>query len=292
MDLEKMQAEMAKYQAEILKIQAKYANPTPANIEKMQKEMLALNQKMTELSVQYASLAAGAALSGGVNFDQQDFGDDEDDEETLQFIKEHPAPKDKAKYLPLGALLLCTNGEPYETFAMMGEQDDWLEALEEGWGFESPDEGKKMLASLLKGRHEAKFGEDYRKLKSGKTHKLDEDSVEGYNETLENLKEDLPRLLPYAKKCETLLAWDLERICYLSRIFVHLGWMSQADSFKWIEKAALKVKETFSKWEEYVASVLMGRAVAMGFGYQVIGAASELFEEKKAFLKKYPISAL
>ena len=287
MDLEKMQAEMAKYQAEMLKIQAKYANPTPENITKMQKEMLAINQKITELSMQYAS----AAASGGMNFDQPDF-DNDDDEDMLQFIKEHPAPKDKAKYLPLGALLLCTNGEPYETFALAGETDDWLEALEDSWGFEDAEDGKKMLASLIKGRHEGKFGEDYRKLKAGKTHKLDEDSVEAYNETLENLAEDLPSLLPYAKKCETLIAWDLERVCYLSRIFVHLGWMAEADAFKWMEKAAAKVKETFSKWEEYAASILMGRAVAMGFGYQVIGAASELFEEKKAFLKSHPISAL
>ena len=288
MDLEKMQEEMEKYQAEILKIQTKYANPTPANIAKMQKEMMAINQKMTELSMQYAS----AAASGAVNMDQLAFDGDEDDEGTLQFIKDHPVSKDKAKYLPLGALLLCTNGEPYETFAMMGDKDDWLEALEEGWGFENSEEGKKMLASLLKGRHEAKFGEDYRKLKTGKAHKLDEDSVEAYNETLENLAEDLPRLLPFAKKCETLLAWDLERISYLARIFVHLNWMKEADAFKWMEKAAAIIKEKFSKWEEYAVSVLLGRAVAMGFDYRVIGAASELFEEKKAFLKGHPISAL
>jgi len=290
MDLEKMQAEMAKYQAEMLAIQAKYSNPTPANIAKMQEEMLAINQKITELSMQYAS----AAASGGMDLSQMDYDDDDDDdeEEIQQFIKDHPAPKDKAKYLPLGALLLCTNGEPYETFALAGDEDDWLEALEEGWGFEDADDGIKMLTSLIKGRHEAKFGEDYRKLKAGKPHKIDEDGVEGYNDTLENLKEELPILLPYAKKCETLLAWDLERVCYLARIFVHLGWMEEADAFKWMEKAAAKVKETFTKWEDYAASILMGRAVAMGFGYQVIGAACELFEEKKAFLKSHPISAL
>ena len=290
MDLEKMQAEMEKYQAEMLKIQTKYANPTPANIAKMQQEMMTINEKMTALSMQYASMAG----SGGLNLDQIDFNDEdeEDDEELLQFIQDNPAPKDKAKYLPLGALLLCSNGEPCEVFALMNEKEDWLEALGDGWGFRNSSDGKKMLASLLKGRHEAKFGDDYRKLIAGKSHKLDEDSVEACNETLESLEEELPSLLPYAKKCETLLAWDLERIAYLVRIFVHLGWMAEAEAFEWMEKTAAIVKEKFSKWEEYAASILMGRAVAMGFGYQVIGAACELFGEKKAFLKKYSISAL
>jgi hypothetical protein len=59
-----------------------------------------------------------------------------------------------------------------------------------------------------------------------------------------------------------------------------------------LEKAAAVIKETFKKWEEYAASILMGRAAAMGFGYQVIGAAAEIFEDKKAFPKSHPISAL
>ena len=281
-DLVKLHEEMAKYQEELLNLQLKYANPTPADIARMQEEMLALNKKITDISMQFAD----APSSGDIDFN------DEEDEDILQFIKDHPAPKDKEKYLPLGSLLLCTNGEPCETFALINEQDDWLESLEEGWGFECPDDGKKMLPTLLKGRHETKFGEEYRKLKSGKAHKLNKDSVEGYMETMENLKEIFPRLLPYVKKCDTLVAWDLERVCYLARIFVHLGWISQDDAFKWMEKVAVKVKETFSKWEEYFASILMGRAVAMGFAYQVIDAASEIFEEKKDFLKKHPISAL
>jgi hypothetical protein len=282
---------MEEYQAEIIKIQQKYAaNPTPENIAKMQQEVMELGMKL-----------AGAVTPGGAGFDPSALAsfagafsgdDDGDDEETLQFIKEHPAAADKAKYLPIGALLLLTNGEPAETFAIMGEKDDWKEALEEYWDMHSAADGKKMLASLLKGRHEEKFGGDYRALKNGKPHKLDDDSVEAYGETLENLENDLPLLLPFAKKCETLLAWDLERAGYLARIFVHLGWLKQNESFEWLEKTAALIKENFSKWEAYAASVLMGRALAMGFDYRIIGAAGELFEDKKDFLKSHPISAL
>jgi hypothetical protein len=149
-----------------------------------------------------------------------------------------------------------------------------------------------MIASLLKGRHEAKFGEDYRNFKAGKPHELDEDSTENYNETLENLKQDCPALLPAAKKCETLLAWDLDRAAYLARIFAHLNWIDEAELFNWMEKTAEKVKVLFSNWKEYYASILIGRAVAYSFDYQVIGAAYEIFEEKKDFLKSHPFSDL
>jgi hypothetical protein len=167
---------------------------------KMQQEMMAISQKIAALSMQIA----GAGMIDQGMFDE----DDDDDGELRQFILDNPPPEDKAKYLPLGALLLIMNGEPVETFAMTGEDDDWIEMLESAWDIKNVEQGKKMLASLLKGRHEAQFGEDYRKFKAGKENDLDEDSIEGYKETLESLKEECPSLLPAVKKCNTLLAWD------------------------------------------------------------------------------------
>jgi hypothetical protein len=283
-----LQAEMEKYQAEIMKIQGKYAaDPSPENILKTQQEMAELSQKMAALSMQIAGGAMGADM-----FQAMSAGEDEDDEELKQFILDNPPPPGKAKYLPLGALLLVTNGEPCETFAMTGEQDDWAEMLEQSWDIKNAEQGRKMLSSLLKGRHEAKFGEDFRNFKAGKDHELDDDSAENYNKTLDALKDDCPALLPSAKKCETLLAWDLDRAAYLARIFTHLEWIDEAELFKWMEKTAEKAKASFSNWKEYYASLLIGRAVAYSFDYQVIGAAYEIFEEKKDFLKSHPFSEL
>ena len=280
-----LQDELAAYQAEVLKIQTKYAaNPTPANIAKMQKEMLAMSQKISELSMQIAAESFGA-----MSMDD----DDDDDEEALQkFISDNPPPKDKAKYLPVGALLLLTNGEPYGTFALMQDKGDWLEGMEGAWGITDAEEGKKMIKSLLKGRHEAKFGDDFRSFKGKKPHGLEDDSIDNYKETLDSLKEDCPALLPFVKKCSTLLAWDFERAGFLARIFAHLGWFDIKETYDWLEKAAAKIKEHFSGWEEYAASILVGRAVAFGFDYQVVAAANELFEENKEFLKSHPFSAL
>jgi hypothetical protein len=305
MDTQQMQQEMQRIQLEIMQIQAKYtADPTPENMMKMQQEMATLTQQMTDLSMQYASAAMNdtygdqadammaAAMVGqnGGNFDVSNLFTDGDDEEEQEFVKQHPVPPDKEKYLPIGALLLSTGGEPYETFAIM--QDDWLEAMEDGWGMSSADEGKEMLSSLLEERHEAAYGDDYRKLKAGQANGFDEESIEGYEETLQNVKEDVPALLPSVQKCDTLLAWDLERAGYLARIFVSLNWLNESEMFDWLEKTAEKIKAAFSSWEEYVASIMMGRAVAMGFDFSVVGAAYELFGEKKAFFKNHPISGL
>ncbi|HCC34895.1 MAG TPA: hypothetical protein DEQ02_04400 [Ruminococcaceae bacterium] len=306
-----VQTQMAQLQAEMMEIQAGYTNnPTPENMEKMQREMAVITQKMNELSMQYAaaavteaysgspeeSMAQAYAMAGAEDLDlsglfADNIGDD-DREEMAQFILDHPAPPDKAKYLPIGALLLCSNGEPFETFALMGEADDWLDALASGWDFQNVEDGREMLASLLEGRHESAYGDEYRKFKANETHELDEDSVEGYVETLEGLAEELPGLHPYAQSCSSLLAWDLERIGYLVRIFTHLGWFDQAEAFGWMEKTAAKIKTFFADWNEYFASVLVGRAIAFRFDDVMISAACDLIEESEEFLKKYPISAL
>jgi hypothetical protein len=304
MDLKQIQAETEKYQAEIMKIQSKYmADPTPENMMKMQQEMAVISQKMSELSAEYMAvaakdmtarqqeIAASAYAQAGGDIDVSGLIED-DEKEKAQFVKDHPAPQDKAKYLPLGALLLYTNDEPYQTFALMDGQEEWRDAMKEGWGLKNAEGGKKMLASLLEGRHEAALGEDYRNFKAGKPHKLSREDVEGYEETLENLQEYLPALLPYAQKCSSLLAWDLDRACYLARIFVHLGWISDSESFDWIAKVAVKIKAGFASWEEYFASILVGRSVHMGYDDVMIGAAYDLLVDNKAFLDGHPISAL
>jgi hypothetical protein len=144
----------------------------------------------------------------------------------------------------------------------------------------------------LQGRHTQVFDGDYRKFKAGKPHKLEEDSVEAYNDMLETLGEYLPALLPYAKNCKTILAWDLERAGYLARIFAHLGWIPEKESFDWLKKTAAEIKKTFSSWEEYSVSIMTGRALHFESADTVIGAACELFGDKKALLDSHPIADL
>lgn len=304
-------AKIETHKAEMAELRLRYANSTPEDMENIQREIDALGQKLIALSIQHAAAAMTdafrdsaedimtQAFTGGgmeilelLGMSADDYGDGDNSDEMAQFILDNPAPEDKAKYLPIGALMMCNNRELFETFALTGERDDWLASVESGWGIQDADDGRLMLASLLEGQHESAYGDDYRKFKTGKSHDLDEDSVARYAETLEGLERVLPGLYPYALSCGTLLAWDLERVGYLARIFTHLGWMDDAEAFDWLEKAAAKIKTSFADWNEYFASVLVGRAVAYRFDYRMIFAAYELMEENKAFLEKYPASEL
>ena len=304
MNTQQIQQEMAKYQAEMMALQTKYATPTPENIAKMQQEMATLNQKIAELSMQYttASMAenygdaasdlvaqAYANASAG-NFDPADALDDEETEEALlQFIEENRVAPEKEKYMPIGALLLASHGEPWQILALINEEDYWQEVLEEGWDIKNIKAGRKMLASLLEGRHAMTFGEEYKKFKSGKAHELDDDSVEAYNDNLECIEEYFPDLLPYAKKCDNILAWDLERVGYLARIFYRLEWIDEQEVFDWLAQTAEKIKVNFSSWEEYVASILIGRAIAFSFDDVMVELACEFMTDGKEFLKTHPI---
>jgi hypothetical protein len=298
--------------AEIQQVQMEYAsNPTPAGLAKMQSEMLRLQQELITASTQ----AAAAAMSGAYGADNplaaamanaqaeaaaygnavnqainQAFGDG--GEEEKQFIQEHPVAPDKAKYLPIGAFLLNTNAEPCETFALMGDQEEWREAIEDSWEIDGPEAGRKMLKSLLGGRHTRVFDKDYRKLKADQPQELDEDAVEAYHDMLETLEEYLPELLPYAQACETIFAWDLERAGYLARIFAHLGWITEEETFDWLQKIAVEIKKSFGRWEEYAVSIMAGRALHFESADSVIEAACELFGDKKQLFASYPISDL
>jgi hypothetical protein len=298
--------------AEIQRVQMEYAaNPTPENLAKMQSEMLRLQQEMITASMGEAAAAMAGAYGGansmaaamaGAQANAAAYGDalnqvmnqafGDSGEEQEKFAEEHPPAPDKAKYLPIGAFLLNTNDEPCDTFALMGDKEEWRDAIVESWDIEDPEAGRKMLESLLRGRHSKAFDEDYRKLKAAQPHELDEDTVEAYHDMLETLGEYLPALLPYAQGCETVLAWDLERAGYLARIFAHLGWITEAEAFDWLQKTAVEIKKTFDNWEEYAVSIMIGRALHFESADPVIGAACELFGEHKQLFGSHPISDL
>jgi hypothetical protein len=277
---------------EIQRVQAEYAaEPTPDNLKKMQSEMLRIQQEMIAASMQEAE----AAMAGVYGADNPfafaaAYGDNE--EAIKKFAAEHPPAPAMAKYLPIGAFLLNTNDEPCDTFALMGDKEEWREAISEGWDIDDAEEGREMLESLLQGRHTQVFDGDYRNFKAGKPHELDDDGVEAYNDMIETLNEYLPALLPFVQGCETILAWDLERAGYLARIFAHIDMIPEAEAFDWLKKTAAAIKKSFVSWEEYAVSVMVGRALHFESADPVIGAACELFGDKKAVLDSHPISDL
>ena len=292
---------MMRIQMEMQKAQAEYvANPTPENMAIMQQKIAALTQESMRISMQGASAAmaetygqAGAEMYAQAIAGMMTDEDEEADEQIkLDFVKANQVPNDQEKYTLIGALLISTHDEPWQCFASMSDTGYWKEILKDGWDIKDISAGRKMLDSLLEGRHEKRFGDEFRKMKAGQPNKLDEESVEGYTETLEGLKEEVPSLFAPAQKCNTLVAWDLERAGYLARIYFNLGWIDEAELLDWLKKTATAIKAGFSVWEDYFVSILIGRAVAYNFDYFMIGSIYDIFNEGQDILKKYPLSSL
>ncbi|MDL2261501.1 DUF1266 domain-containing protein [Methanimicrococcus sp. OttesenSCG-928-J09] len=234
--------------------------------------------------------AMGEAMSG-MNFDFGD-GEDEDDADLAAFIEANPVPAEYDRLLPIGALLIGTWGEPYETLAITSEPEEVAYALENGWGIESREDGIKMLESLMKGRHANSFKERHEAMKAGRFDEVDGEDADDYNLSVEGITEALSLPKSLVDNCETLLAWDLERVGYLARLFYKIGYISEDEAWDWIKKAAVESKNTFNSWEEYIVSLLIGRGFAMGVAPEPYMVALDLLTDRRDFLDARPISNL
>jgi len=238
-------------------------------------------------------VAALQAQLMGMADDDDDDDDDEMDEEALQqFLQENAVPGQYRKYIPIGALLIGTHGEPYETLRLIQDADYTSDVLEGGWGIEDKGEALEMLESLLGGRHANSFADDFAAAKAGNFENMSEEDVEDYQTSVEAITEVLELPASIIENCKTLYAWDLERIGYLVRLFVNIEYLNEAEAWDWMQKAAVKIKENFSSWEEYIVSVLLGRGFAMGVHQEPYAVALDLLTENRAFLDASPISEL
>ncbi len=209
-----------------------------------------------------------------------------------EFLVANKVPDVYEKYMPIGALLIGTQEEPYETLALIMDEDDTDAILSGGWGIDSREEALEMLASLLEGRHATKFAKSFAKAKAGNFDELDEEDAEDYQTTVAALNEVLYIPIDTIEACDTLIAWDLERIGYLVRLFVNIGYITEDEAWEWMAKAAVKIKETFTSWEDYIVSILLGRGFAMGVHQEPFAIAYDLLVENEDFLKAHPIANL
>jgi Protein of unknown function (DUF1266). len=264
--------------------------PEGAYDEYMQQIMKQQTQMQT-MTAEEMLEAAKAELAESGYFEEDD-EDEYDEEEMKAFIAANPVPADCDRYLPIGALLIGTWSEPYETLAVISDVEDIEGALENGWGIESREDGLEMLNSLMAGRHAQKFKKTHEALKAGNFDEVDEDDAEDYALSVKGITDALEIPQSLVDNCETLLAWDLERVGYLARLFVKIGYLSEDEAWDWIKKAAAETKKTFNSWEEYIVSVLIGRGLAMGVAQEPYLVAYDLLHDSKPFLDSRPISNL
>ena len=230
------------------------------------------------------------------------YDDDEMTEEELEtFIEENQVPDEMKKYLMVGAVLIGTNDEPYTTLALIGDKEDYRDTLECSWGIESREEALEMLESLLKGRHSEQFKKDYEVIKIHGTDGyfacagdplFDEDEIEDF-ETAKEACGEILELSAQAENCTSLYAWDLDRIGLLARTLSHAGYITTDEAFDWLKKAGAKAAETFATWEDYIVSILLGRALHLGAAQEPFAMAYDLLTENRSlFVDTHPIETL
>ncbi|MBZ3935153.1 DUF1266 domain-containing protein [Methanimicrococcus blatticola] len=246
--------------------------------------------QMTGMSPDALAALMSEAM-GEMNFDFEADAE-EDDSDLIAFIEANPVPAEFDRLLPIGAFLIGTWGEPYETLAITSSSEEVAYALENGWGIESREEGLEMLESLMKGRHANSFKGRHEAMKAGRFDEVDGEDVEDYNLSVEGITEALSLPKNLVDNCTTLLAWDLERVGYLARLFVKIGYISEEEAWDWIQKAAAETKNTFNSWEEYIVSLLLGRGFAMGVAPEPYMVALDLLTDRRDFLESRPISNL
>jgi hypothetical protein len=289
-DFDKEMEEAQKKAQKMIEEQTKLMQQQAAQMMELQQELIKQISvdpaKYQELAMQAAQFQANYAAQ------VSDWDDDEDEEDLEAFIAENAPPAKYAKYLPIGALLIGTHGEPYETLALIQDKEDSEDLLEEGWGIENKKDGIEMLNSLLKGRHANKFKKAHETLKSGKTNGVDAEDIEIYNDGLEFIEEILNIPKAQAAGSKTLLGWDLERVGYLAKIFANVGYITEDEAWEWIGKAAVEVKKNFTTWEDYIVSILLGRGFAMGISEETYAVARDLLVESRGFLDSHPIKDL
>ena len=261
--------------------------------EVMMRQQMEMQKSMMEnMGAIQGQVMAQQAQMGSLMPEMMEYDEEAQAAALAMFLEENKVPAEYKKYMPIGALLIGTQDEPYETLNLILDEEDASMILEGGWGIEDRDEALEMLESLLGGRHATAFEEDFKNAQAGNFDEMDEEDVEDYEASVEAIVSILELPQELVDNCETLYAWDLERIGYLARLFVKIGYISEAEAWEWMAKAAVKIKENFSTWEEYIVSVLLGRGFAMGVHQEPYAVALDLLTDSKAFLDENPIANL
>jgi len=272
------------------------------NQMQMQASMMAgMGIDMNDFAQMQAQAVAQAQAYSVEDYEDED---EEIDEEALKaFIEENLPPEEMRKYMMIGALLIGTNDEPYETLKLIDDKDVYLYKLEQGWGIDNREDTLEMIESLLNRRHTEVYDEDFALLQKEGTEgyfekidedeaQFDEDTIEDYEAAVEAISEVLELPESYVNNCTTILAWDIDRVGLLARMCNYVGYITESEAYEFLKRAAVQVKENFKSWEDYFVSLLLGRSVAYAVSIEPFAVANDLLTERKDLLEKYPISSL
>lgn len=293
-----LQKQIEEAQRKALEMQQQMMQQAQNQAFEMQRTMMAAQGMTSKEIEQYLSQSVSQIDAAQQQMMSQNAGAIMDmlgggEEEKEEFIRQHPQPAQYAKYLTIGAVFMCMRDEPVETLEIMDDDiEEYKEQMEEWWGITDRASAIEMIESVLHGRSYQKVNPTYLTLKAGKRDGVEDDDIANYLVTIESLQEYLELSKEEIAQCPSVYGWDIERAGFLARVCCHIGYITTDEAWSYLERAGKLAKEQFTNWQDYGISIVMGRALTMGYDERYFYILEELLVDEPEYLQSIPISSL
>lgn len=212
---------------------------------------------------------------------------------------------EQCKKIAVGALYASQQGA-YQNSIETGIQDMLPKILGEWWGIDSTAEAKEELDYLSQKGFRYYFPFVWQAFLLDDQKAQDEifqqnmTSQEDYNKIVsqfQNLQETYNELVTCKVitnkedlKSYGVVGWDAGRICFLARACCEMGYITEAEAWKYIDAAYELAHNEFSSWKDMAMSYVIGRSLWGGkssYNSVMKDTAEELLTDEKSPWKRY-----
>lgn len=208
----------------------------------------------------------------------------------LIFLKDNQVNPKMQKYLTLGAILIETNESTSSIMKLRAPKEQYQQILMQQWSIADKTSLFYQLNFLLENGGDAKDSNQLiDNIRIGKPYKK-------YNQLIEDVGIIGKIPVVFFETCQTLSAWDIERAAFLIRISAHIGYITEEKAFTLLKERVTPIlkKQSFTSWEEYSASFILGRILCYSGDLSDIKYPVEdlLYGKEESVWKKYKLTKI
>lgn len=223
----------------------------------------------------------------------------------LSFNPKSTLTDEQCKKIAIGAMYASHQGA-YQNSMETGIPDILPKIVGEWWGIGSPAEARQELDYLSgKGYRyyfpfiwQAFLANDPKQqeeiFQQHMTSQEDYDKIVLQFQNLQETYEELERCKVIATKEDLqrygVVGWDAGRICFLARACCEMGYIDEAEAWKYIDEAYKLAHATFASWSDMAMSYVIGRSLWGGksaYNSVMKDTADELLTDEKSPWKRY-----
>lgn len=212
---------------------------------------------------------------------------------------------EQCKKIAVGAMYASQQGA-YQNSIETGIRDMLPKILGEWWGIENTTEAKEELDYLCQKGFRYYFPFVWQAFLLDDRKAQDEvfqqnmTSQEDYNKIIsqfQNLQETYDELTEYKVittkedlKHYGVVGWDAGRICFLARSCCEMGYITEAEAWRYIDAAYELARSGYESWKDLAMSYIIGRSLWGGksaYNSTMKNTADELLTNEKSPWKRY-----